>query len=99
MTNYYERTFKDINHYLLLHRGFFEKIKPVDEVFVIGHSFGDVDLPYFKKVLESIQENAIWNKYFYAASEFATFTDKITSIGVNPENIRMLPSSEFFNRA
>lgn len=99
LANYYERTFKNTNDYLFLNSGFFKKIKPVDEVFVIGHSFGDVDLPYFKKVLESIRDNTIWNIYFYTAGEEAIFKGKITSIGVKPENVRMLPSSVFFNRA
>ncbi|MGE5614275.1 MAG: bacteriophage abortive infection AbiH family protein [Bacillota bacterium] len=63
LANYYERTFKNVNKYLFLHRAFFEKLNLVDELFVIGHSFGDVDLPYFKKVLECIQENVFLNIY------------------------------------
>lgn len=84
--------------YLRIHSSFFKRLNSVDQVFVVGHSFGDVDLPYFKKVLENIQENSVWNIYYYYHNEVAQFTDKITSIGVNPKNSRMFHSTEFFNR-
>lgn len=31
---------------------YFQKLSDIDEVVVIGHSFGNVDLPYFKKIVE-----------------------------------------------
>ena len=98
LANYYESTLKDVRYYLCLHSHFFERLKPVEQVFVIGHSFGNVDLPYFKKVLESIQGNAVWIIYYHNDIEAATFTDKITSVGLKTRNLKMLSSSTFFNK-
>lgn len=93
---YYEKTLKDVNHYLNYNSEFFKRLKGVEQVFVIGHSLGDVDLPYFKKVLRSIQKDAIWNIFYHCSKEEALFMEKIVSVGVKVEHIRMLQSSEFF---
>lgn len=70
---------------LFIHSTFFERLKPVNQVFVVGHSFGEVDLPYLKKVLNSIQKKAVWNIYYYNEEEADAFKDKISSVGVRPE--------------
>ena len=98
LINYYERTLKDVLFYLSIHSNFFERLKPVNQVFVVGHSFGEVDLPYLKKVSDSIQKNAVWNIYYYNEDKADEFKDKITSIGVRPEQVKMRSSYEFFNR-
>lgn len=98
LANYYQRTLKDVLHYLSMHSYFFDKLKPVDQVYVIGHSFGEVDLPYFKKVMNSIDANAVWNVYYHNEEEADVFKAKITSIGVTEEQIRIAPSKEFFDK-
>ncbi len=98
LSNYYESTFKDVTLNLSLHSNYFEKLRSVDRVFVVGHSFGDVDLPYFKKDMDSIQENVIWNIYYYNDAKASVFKDKILSIGVRNEQVQMLQSKEFFDR-
>lgn len=98
LADYYQNTLKDAHLYLFLHSHFFERLKPVEQVFVIGHSFGNVDLPYFKKVLESTQKNAVWNIYYHNDGEAAIFTDKIKSIGVKKKNLKLLSSAVFFDK-
>jgi len=96
LANYYERTLKDVNHYILLNSYFFEKLCNIDQIFVVGNSLGDVDMPYFRVVKENAKQDAIWNIYYYSASDEITFRDKIISIGVEEKSIRMLPSEQFF---
>ncbi|OIJ17341.1 hypothetical protein BKP37_02215 [Anaerobacillus alkalilacustris] len=98
LVNYYESTLKDVTSYLFIHSNFFEKLKSVDSVNIVGHSFGDVDLPYFKRVMDSIPKNAIWNIYFYDDNDASVFKDKILSIGVRSEQVKMLQSKEFFDK-
>lgn len=97
LVNYYKRTLKDVSFYLSTNSYFFSKLKSVERVFVVGHSFGDVDLPYFKKVMNVIKKNAIWNIYFHKKDEACVFRDKILSIGLRPEKVKMLQSNEFFD--
>lgn len=99
LANYYERTLKDVSLYIYFNSEFFKRLKSVKQIYVVGHSLGDVDLPYFKKVVESIQEDVMWNIYYYSNEEKTLFMEKIISVGVKVENIRMLPAAEFFDKA
>jgi hypothetical protein len=94
LANYYERTLKDVPYYIRIHSGFFKQLNRVDQVFVISHSFGDVDLPYFKKVLESINVNAVWNVCYHSNEEATVFLNRIKQIGI--KNYKFLHSSDFF---
>ncbi len=42
-------------------RCFFQKLGSVRDVFVLGHSCAEVDVPYFRKVKESVDSEAIWH--------------------------------------
>lgn len=95
--HYYERTFKDVEHYIKWNDFFFDRLKGIEQVFIIGHSFGDVDLPYFKEVFRSISRNAQWNVYFYDPNDELIFKNKLISIGINEANIKTYPTDVFYN--
>lgn len=42
------------------HSSFFDRLKQVNSVIVMGHSYSDIDLPYFKKVKSSVLPEATW---------------------------------------
>ncbi|WP_035796056.1 bacteriophage abortive infection AbiH family protein [Clostridium akagii] len=96
LAKYYERTFKDVNYYISIHRDFFGRLSCVDKIFIIGHSFGDVDMLYFKEIKENTKQDIIWNIYYHDDRDKINFMNKIISIGVKIENIKMLKSVEFF---
>ncbi len=66
----------------------------IDVVEVIGHSLGNVDLPYFIKVFNSIDENAIWNVYYYESSDDKIFKKILCDLGIREDNIIMLPTQK-----
>ena len=94
---YCESILKEVKSNIFFNSGFFQRLNEVNQVLVIGHSIGNVDLPYFKEIRERTNENTIWKIYFYDDSEESTLKDKIVSIGVRPEKITMLHTAEFFN--
>ncbi|WP_315121291.1 bacteriophage abortive infection AbiH family protein [uncultured Clostridium sp.] len=96
LAKYYKRTFKDVNHYIAIHTDFFRRLSDVDKIFVIGHSLGDVDIPYFKKIKENTKQDVVWNIYYHDHGDNINFMNKIVSIGVKMENIKMLKSKDFF---
>lgn len=97
VANYYERTLKDVQYFISLNRRFYTNLNDVDEIYIIGHSLGKVDMPYFEEIKNNVSENTIWNVCYYCEAEEASHRDKIISIGVNKDKIRMLKSEEFFN--
>lgn len=98
IARYYERTRKDVEFFLRFHNSFFNNLELVNTVVVIGHSWGDVDLPYFKKVLENVKKDTMWHIYFYSDGEEQEFHDKAISIGIAPTNIKMINTTKFYNR-
>ena len=44
---------------------FFRKLKNVNSVNIIGHSLGEVDILYFKTVMNSVSSDTERNIYYY----------------------------------
>ena len=58
----------------------------MDEVIIIGHSLNTVDMPYFKKVLNSIRKDAIWKAYYFEDADEKTFEKVLDNLGIRKEN-------------
>lgn len=96
LVRFYEDSLKNVNYYLRTQSYFFKKLNEVEEVTVIGHSFGDVDLPYFKEVLQNIRNDAVWKIYYHEKEEEAIFKNKIISVGVSSDRINCLHTTDFY---
>lgn len=96
LANYYERTRKDVDFFLHFHKRFFENMSEVEQINVIGHSWGDVDMPYFKEILKHVEENVIWNVYYFKSEEEQQFLNKALEIGIARKNINMINTREFY---
>ena len=60
--DYYESTYKDVNRYVYkLSR---VSNKNIDEIYVIGHSVAEVDLPYFRYIENCTHRQSNWIVYF-----------------------------------
>lgn len=88
---------KNVREFLRINDRFFKSLDGVDKIYIIGHSLGDVDIPYFKKILENVDDNTRWYVHFHKSEDEENYKNKIISIGVNQENITMLRSEEIFN--
>lgn len=64
---------KPVDDIIRQHEGYFNSLKGnIDEVIIIGHSLGDVDLPYLKKI-QAVAAPAKWTDYFHRDKKrFAT---------------------------
>ncbi|WP_415322171.1 bacteriophage abortive infection AbiH family protein [Clostridium perfringens] len=98
VANYCERTLKDVDEFLLINRSFFNNLNEVDEIYVIGHSLGDVDMPYFNEILRNVGDNTRWYVHYHRAEDEENYRETlINTVGVNEENIIMLRSEDIFN--
>ncbi len=95
LMEYLENTHKNTSEYISINDNFFIKLHSVKEISIIGHSLGDVDMPYFRKVHNSVQNNVKWNIFYHDPKDEKPFYNKIKSIGVDSKYINLLPSSSF----
>lgn len=96
VANYYQRTLKDVEWFIIKNEYFFRNLSNVNSIHIIGHSLGDVDMPYFREIYNNVSEDTIWHIYYYSEDSRMYYRDKVISIGVNEDNIRLLNSNLFF---
>lgn len=95
--NYYKKTFKDTRKYISINYKFFEELTDVKSIFVIGHSLGQVDIEYFKEIKNNVDDEAIWNIYYYCKEDELSYKQKIINLGINENKIRMFSTEDFFD--
>lgn len=70
IADYLETIYKDTEHLIRINHNFFQQLRDVDQVIVIGWSAGEVDLPYLRIIRDSIREKAKWTVYYYAEDKY-----------------------------
>ena len=75
LSDYYEKTEKETSRIIFLNKNFFNKLQNVEQVTIIGHSLGSVDIPYFNEIVKQAPKIKQWrivdlnyNDYLYKAS-------------------------------
>ena len=55
-----------------------------------------MDMPYFKKVFNSISENAIWKAYYFEDKDEKIFEKVLNDLGIKKENRFVLKTQELY---
>jgi len=93
--DYYESTYKDVNRYVYkLSR---VSNKNIDEIYVIGHSVAEVDLPYFRYIGNCTHRQSNWIVYFFKKEEKDRIYKNLMDSGIQKSRIQMKEASEFYN--
>ncbi|MCL1148072.1 bacteriophage abortive infection AbiH family protein [Shewanella marinintestina] len=80
--SYFTETFKGTRAIIEKHTDFFNDLKNVEEVFVLGHSLADVDLPYFEELVKSTDPDATWIATYYSETDKNNHFDTLSSLGI-----------------
>lgn len=91
---YCEKTIKDTKFYIN-HLNFIN-FSEFTSVNILGHSLGEVDLPYFIRIAQGTND-ITWNVYYYSKNEIDEMYKKLLSIGLNSNQINFIDSSKFYN--
>lgn len=95
LTDYCSKTYKDVNKYI--HQLFSLNFDTVERVIIIGHSLGDVDLPYFKEVNERVNGDTEWNVYYYDENQIVMFREKLIQLGIDEQKIEFIHCDSFYD--
>ena len=69
--------------FLHSHTDFFDSLNTVDEIFILGHSLSDVDLPYFDKVATSVNQETSWIVSYHTNNDISHHNNQLRKIGIN----------------
>lgn len=96
IADYYTRTFKNTTRCIYNNQSFFSKLSSIDTVYVIGHSLGSVDYPYFDVVNRHVPKTAHWIVYYHSDEERGSFAKSLEEIGIPTSQYDIEHSSEFW---
>ena len=85
-------TRKYADHNIMVNRDFFESLSDITEIVVLGHSFSDVDFPYFVEIKKRVSDNCKWYVSYYYNSEKIDRRSKMRKLCV--ENPTLFDTSQ-----
>jgi hypothetical protein len=65
----------------------------IDQIITIGHSIGDVDLPYFREIMGNIDADGVKWKVSYHGNPLGV-QQQMTKLGVDPSLIEFVRANE-----
>lgn len=68
---------------------FFESLKGIEEIIILGHSLNSIDIPYFQEIVNQTNNNIEWKVSFYEENEKKTHLSKLQEIGIKESNIEL----------
>ncbi len=90
MLGYFLKTFKETKSIIHENESFFENLNEITNVVILGHSLSDVDMPYFKKVFDSISKNSQWSASYYCECEKHSHMNVMNDLGIKKRNRRLI---------
>lgn len=94
LIQYFSKSFKATNQLIERNRGFFDSLKSIRTVFVLGHSLADVDKEYFDEIIKSISNNAIWIVSYHNPNEKDARTNRLNEFGIKNRQIILVQMND-----
>lgn len=60
INNYFGNTFKAAEEIIEANQGFWDELKYVENIYILGHSLSEVDLPYFEEISKNVHNDSNW---------------------------------------
>jgi hypothetical protein len=79
---FYEKMKKPTDQIINKQSAFFSRLTKIEEVVVIGHSYNDIDLPYFTKIAQSINNKTKWTLSFFSQIDKVAAGKILNTLGV-----------------
>lgn len=95
VANYYERTLKDTNKCIAFNDYFFQQLGEVDVVEIIGHSYGEVDMPYFAYLKHYISKIVRWKFFCYNVEDYKAAYRAVENLRLK-NNYEVLSAEHFW---
>ena len=72
------------------HQSFFDSLKEVRKIVIIGHSLSDVDMPYFDKIANSIMKDRVeWEISYHTQEDINRIHHFCKRLGISAHTTRL----------
>lgn len=86
---YFKKTFKPTKKIISENKTFFEKLKHIKIVYVLGHSIANVDIEYFKEINKNISNNVEWLVSYRSEKSKKEIENSLKDIGLTSSKITL----------
>lgn len=78
----------------------FDSLKDVEKIMIYGHSFSDIDLPYFERIIKSLThfDKVRWEIVYYNEQDREKVVDFINKYTISWDNVELMTWTEVQNR-
>lgn len=84
LDSYFEETYKSTEKIIEDNKPFFDTLKDIKEIYVLGHSLSTVDLPYFEEIIKEIDTTTVkWKISMYNKKELVHHSDVVLKLGID----------------
>jgi hypothetical protein len=105
LMSYFKYSYKSTKEIIEQNRAFFTNLRRINQVIVLGHSISEVDQPYFKKVIDSVNKRYFlfrifgckrtkWIVSYYSDVERVSHIEKLFQLGLRKEQVSLVKMNE-----
>lgn len=88
LDDYFSSTYKPVDRVIRRHEFYFDSLKNINKIYVLGHSLSSVDVPYFKQIVSRVANSEPdWMVTYYCDSEISDFKKTLLELGVAESKI------------
>lgn len=84
---------KDTDVIISRNDAYFNSLRGIQQVIVLGHSLNDVDLPYLNRIIKETGPNMLWKFSYYGQDDIVKINDFISKTGLT--NTKILHFDDF----
>jgi hypothetical protein len=82
--NYFRQTYKPTREIIKQHQSFFNGLQDIETVYVLGHSMSEVDMEYFKEIVQNLDDRTVrWKVSYYGDSELGRHKGTMEILGIS----------------
>lgn len=92
-----ESLYKDTDQLIAINQHFFSNLQNINQIISFGVSFGNVDVPYLKKIADEVDSTTKWIAYYYSEDDHKRLKDVFGILGISQKfQVYILPSDSFW---
>lgn len=80
--SYFKSTYKDTSMIKSQNEDFFKMMPQIVEIYVLGHSYSNIDFDYFFKIKNNLPANCSWFMSFYSEEDYNRLLELMKGLGV-----------------
>jgi hypothetical protein len=85
---------KDTHKIIQDNIAFFNNLKNISEIIILGHSINEIDLPYYEKIYHVVNQSTLWRVSYHCPKDENKYKQILISIGIDENRIEMFKMQE-----